>query len=142
KQLCPGLKCTFVGDDWQAINQFTGADVTIFQSLHQQYEGLSSHVLQTNFRCAAQIVEAGNSLMAADPERKALPFVKAQGRIEVLELDKVWIEFRQDVMHQSRVDSDRRFLWGKTLRDQRKADPGNLKARLTKAIYQVCAPLI
>lgn len=52
-----------VGDDWQAINGFAGADLTYFDGFcDRMKEGVRLYV-STNYRSAQRIVKAGNVLM-------------------------------------------------------------------------------
>ena len=52
-----------VGDDWQAINGFAGAETTFFGGFESYFAGGKRHELTSNFRSAASVVAAGNALM-------------------------------------------------------------------------------
>jgi DNA helicase-4 len=52
-----------VGDDWQAINGFAGADLTYFNDFPALFEGATKQDLATNYRSPRSIVEAGNAAM-------------------------------------------------------------------------------
>lgn len=52
-----------VGDDWQAINGWAGADLTYFENFEKWFEGGSEHSITTNYRSASAIVDAGNAVM-------------------------------------------------------------------------------
>jgi DNA helicase IV len=52
-----------VGDDWQAINAFAGADLRYFREFTQIYQSSTQLSITTNYRSAFPIVELGNELM-------------------------------------------------------------------------------
>jgi len=54
-----------VGDDWQAINGFTGADTRFFDAMRNApATKVRNYELRINHRCGAAIVEAANRMMA------------------------------------------------------------------------------
>lgn len=53
-----------VGDDFQAIYGFNGADLSIFLNLQNTFPDLTSYNLGTNYRSTETIVEIGKSLIA------------------------------------------------------------------------------
>ena len=80
--------CFFaVGDDWQAINAFAGSDLEFFKNFekyfHQNTRTLS---IRTNYRSAASIVEASNSVMRGQGE-PARPHRSEAGSAKVGHLD-------------------------------------------------------
>lgn len=52
-----------VGDDWQAINGFAGADLRFFENFHTDFQSSTTHQLVTNYRSGNRIVSAGNAVM-------------------------------------------------------------------------------
>lgn len=52
-----------VGDDWQAINGFAGADLRFFKDFETDFPGGTTRQLVTNYRSCARIVSAGNAIM-------------------------------------------------------------------------------
>lgn len=52
-----------VGDDWQAINGFAGADLRYFESFETYFASSTTHQLVTNYRSGRTIVSAGNAVM-------------------------------------------------------------------------------
>lgn len=52
-----------VGDDWQAINSFAGADLTFFENFEAMFRNTSTVYMRTNWRSDRAIVRAGNNLM-------------------------------------------------------------------------------
>lgn len=53
-----------VGDDWQAINGFAGADLTFFRNIDQHLSDVTRLDLLRNRRSGSQIVDWGNAVMA------------------------------------------------------------------------------
>jgi len=53
-----------VGDDWQAINRFAGADLRFFEDFETDFSPSETRQLVTNYRSGRSIVSAGNSVMA------------------------------------------------------------------------------
>ncbi|MEQ8351442.1 MAG: ATP-dependent helicase [Leptospiraceae bacterium] len=56
-----------VGDDWQAIYSFRGADVKPFLNFTDHFGGVEKHFLSVNYRSVPDIVNAGNRLIKASP---------------------------------------------------------------------------
>jgi DNA helicase-4 len=96
RRINPKLRLILVGDDWQAINRFAGSAVELFtESLEERFIPCVSVTLETNYRSAARIVEAGNRLMAGRGA-EALPHVSEPGTIQIAFIDRTWIERRKD----------------------------------------------
>lgn len=53
-----------VGDDWQSIYGFRGADPNFFIEFEELFDGVEQTQLTTNYRCPPAIVAAGEELMA------------------------------------------------------------------------------
>lgn len=70
-----------VGDDWQAINGFAGAELRFFEKFEQYFGAFKSRHLPTNYRSGKAIVTVGNALMHG----KGLP-----GRADTGRLGRVW----------------------------------------------------
>jgi len=60
---------TVVGDDYQSIYRFRGADPLHFINFPQKYEGAAVFRLEENFRSTAQIVAAAESVIANNLQR-------------------------------------------------------------------------
>lgn len=58
-----------VGDDWQAINGYAGAETMFFETFHENFKPAATTVLPTNRRSAKGIVELGNAIMFGRGER-------------------------------------------------------------------------
>lgn len=52
-----------VGDDWQAINAFAGAELRWFRDFETHFPGAKRLSLSTNYRSRIEVVQAGNNLM-------------------------------------------------------------------------------
>lgn len=52
-----------VGDDWQAINGFAGADLRYFTDFNKLFRDPMVREITTNYRSAPAVVHAGNALM-------------------------------------------------------------------------------
>jgi ATP-dependent helicase/nuclease subunit A len=72
--LCPG-KLFFVGDEKQSIYRFRGADVSVFQRLRNELEGVSLS-LRKNYRSAPSLIGGFNALFGGsgfDPQGEQSP---------------------------------------------------------------------
>jgi len=90
----PEARLLAVGDDWQAINGFAGAELRFFKDFDEYFPGGQRAQITTNYRSDRAVVDAGNRLMKG---RGSVGIVGAgvksggaKGRCP----DKVWIEFR------------------------------------------------
>jgi DNA helicase-4 len=142
KKLLPQSKLMFVGDDWQAINRFAGANVDLFIDLKAHYNGASGYAIKNNYRSRKGIVEAGNLLMSGNPIEHARATKLGIAEIQSADIDSVWLEFRKGEFYEADRRADRKFLWGKDPEERRKNDPGDEKARLVKAVFSICKPMI
>lgn len=140
--LLPHAKMVFVGDDWQAINRFAGADVNLFIELNKCYSDISEYALKSNYRSRKRIVEAGNLLMGGNPIEHAKATKLEAAKIQSTDIDSVWLEFQKGEAYQAERQSDQKFLWGKDPLERLKNDSGEEKARLVKAIYSVCKSML
>lgn len=72
-----------VGDDWQSINAFMGAEPNLFKTFKSSYPTSLNLSLQSNWRCGKRIVELGNRVMEAKVKVAAVPAVSHEGRVRV-----------------------------------------------------------
>ena len=80
RNLCPESNLFVVGDDWQSINRFAGADSKFFENFEEYFDEDSRRLeLFTNYRCAEIIVD------------NAKKFVK-----KVMRDDSDYVAFRED----------------------------------------------
>lgn len=71
----PGAVLCCVGDDWQAINGFAGADLRFFSNFDEFFPSAATQQLLTNYRSGRGIVSAGNAVMEGlgEPARSIKP---------------------------------------------------------------------
>jgi DNA helicase IV len=94
RELNPGIRLMFVGDDWQAINRFAGSAVELFtDAITARFGKCATPTLATNYRSVRKVVLAGNKLMQGQGDAAA-PHKDVAGLIQLAYLDKVWVEGR------------------------------------------------
>lgn len=105
----PGIKLVAVGDDWQAINAFAGADLRFFKQFGEYFPGSSAVGVTTNYRSDSLVVNAGNKLMAGKGSA-AKRSRDSNGKIQVCNVKDVWIEFRTGDEYLTQREADAVFL--------------------------------
>ena len=140
--LLPNAKMMFVGDDWQAINRFAGANVNLFIELNKHYGKTAVYALKSNYRSRENIVKTGNLLMSGNTIEHSKAMNLRAAKIQSIEINKIWLELRNDDVYESERLSDKKFFWGNSPTEAWKNDPGNDKAQLVKAIYSICRSVI
>ena len=74
-----GAKLCCVGDDWQSIYGFSGADVQVVQRFLAEYGGDGSEVVLTkSFRCRGDVVGVAGDFIMANPGQKRKEIVAAR----------------------------------------------------------------
>ncbi|MEK6805479.1 MAG: UvrD-helicase domain-containing protein [Pseudomonadota bacterium] len=131
----PCVRLVAVGDDWQAINAFAGAELRFFDRFSDYFLGAESVDVTTNYRSDRAVVAAGNQLMkgcGAPSKVKS----SAPGMIKILCLDDFRIEFQQGDEYREKREADSLFL---PLRPDGKgpSDYAVQQARGLKACFQV-----
>lgn len=58
-----------VGDDWQSINRFAGADISVMTEFAQWFGPGPTLRLQTTFRCAQSITDVAGEFVAKNPRQ-------------------------------------------------------------------------
>ena len=84
----PSIQLFCVGDDWQAINGFAGADLKYFESFENSFPKSKILNLSTNYRSDKYVVEFGNQIMNG----QGIPAQAShsrQTRISIAYLDKI-----------------------------------------------------
>jgi len=84
----PYVQVYCVGDDWQAINGFAGSDLRFFCNFAGYFGSSRSHVIATNYRSAASIVEFGNLIMAGHGAPAIVRQGADSGKVLLGDLDK------------------------------------------------------
>ena len=71
-----------VGDDWQAINRFAGADISVMTDFEQWFGESRTVMLTTTFRCSRTIAETAAAFVQQNPRqiRKPVRTVTPDGR--------------------------------------------------------------
>jgi hypothetical protein len=60
----PGRFLMTVGDDWQAINRFAGADLSVMTSFHERFGPGPQLALATTFRCTQTICDVASQFVS------------------------------------------------------------------------------
>lgn len=105
----PGIRLVAVGDDWQAINAFAGADLRFFNHFSEFFPDSSAVGVTTNYRSDSLVVQAGNRLMVG----KGIPAQCSRntpGKIQVCNIHDVWLEFRSDDAYVKERETDAVFF--------------------------------
>ena len=63
----PGTQLFAVGDDWQAIYRFGGADIAIMREFAERFGDSERMDLETTFRCSEPIAEVATRFVLANP---------------------------------------------------------------------------
>jgi DNA helicase-4 len=58
-----------VGDDWQAINRFAGADISVMTNFEQRFGAAQVLHLQTTFRCSQEICDVSSAFVSKNPSQ-------------------------------------------------------------------------
>jgi DNA helicase-4 len=90
-----------VGDDWQAINGFTGAKLHFFHRAHEFFPGMRRIELLTNFRSASSIVEFGNDVMAGFGSPARAREASGVGSVRIYCLDAFVPQHIEHVRHRA-----------------------------------------
>lgn len=65
----PGRHLLAVGDDWQSINRFAGADISVMTGFTQWFGEGPSLLLQTTFRCPQELCDAASAFVSKNPRQ-------------------------------------------------------------------------
>lgn len=129
----PSIRLIAVGDDWQAINAFAGADLRFFNNFASFFPNSDAVGVTTNYRSDSLVVDAGNRLMA-DRGQPAKSNKSNLGLIKTQNLGAIRVEFRNGDQYQVKRDQDRFYLPKRE--DNRPPSPSML--RLAQAL-KFCA---
>lgn len=78
-----------VGDDWQCINRFMGAEPALFTEFSNSFENSVRIDMPRNYRSRAEVVQAGNGIMRAAGGTPGLPTRGKGGDFGVFFVDKL-----------------------------------------------------
>lgn len=95
----PKVKFTCVGDDWQAINGFAGADLKYFQRFEMHFKNSKTLHLKANFRSQPRIVELGNLLMKGNGQ-EAFAAKKTKGLLGRVDYNNFETSYPERVLFQ------------------------------------------
>ena len=84
----PSIQLFCVGDDWQAINGFAGADLDYFESFKNSFPKSRILNLSSNYRSDKYIVDFGNQIMNGHGVPAKASHAR-QTRISIAYLDKI-----------------------------------------------------
>ena len=75
----PGKYLLAVGDDWQSINRFAGADISVMTDFHKIFGPGPRLELTTTFRCTQRICDVSSEFVSKNPKqlRKKVNSVQA-----------------------------------------------------------------
>ena len=65
----PGRHLLAVGDDWQSINRFAGADISVMAEFEQWFGAGPTLRLQTTFRCPQSICDTASAFVSKNPRQ-------------------------------------------------------------------------
>lgn len=65
----PGRFLMAVGDDWQAINRFAGADISVMTKFDEWFGASTQLALETTFRCPQSICDVGSRFVMRNPRQ-------------------------------------------------------------------------
>ena len=63
----PGARLFAVGDDWQAISRYAGADISIMRKFQEHFGNHRQLRLETTFRCPDRLAEAATKFILKNP---------------------------------------------------------------------------
>lgn len=104
------LRLMAVGDDWQAINGFAGAELRFFEGFDRYFPGAGETTIATNYRSARAVVEWGNRLMSGRGIQARSKKNALSGETRVIDISQIWIEFRDEPQFAAEREKDRLFL--------------------------------
>lgn len=127
----PKIRLMVVGDDWQAINGFAGAELRFFTDFARYFPDAGESTITTNYRSARSVVAWSNRLMnglgpEARPREGALI-----GKTNVVDISKERVEFRSGFQYEKDRKRDAIYLG-----DRQKG----VNLRMARAL-KVCAQL-
>ena len=86
----PGRFLLAVGDDWQSINRFTGADLSVMTDFEAWFGKATQLALTTTFRCGQTICDVASTFVSKNPAQFKKPMRSAHqdpGTVRVILAD-------------------------------------------------------
>lgn len=62
-----GVRLCVVGDDWQGINRFAGADISVMTEFESRFDNATRLALTTTFRCPQELCDVSSEFVQANP---------------------------------------------------------------------------
>lgn len=85
REMNPDMNVFTVGDDWQAINGFAGADLAYFQNFEDHFADAQRLSVTRNYRSCKAVVSASNALL--NPEDEPAKVVsEGEGSVHICDL--------------------------------------------------------
>jgi DNA helicase IV len=75
----PGRYLLAVGDDWQSINRFAGADLSVMTGFHEWFGRGHQLPLTTTFRCTQTICDVASAFVSKNPNQFQKPMRSTHG---------------------------------------------------------------
>ena len=132
----PEARLLAVGDDWQAINGFAGAELRFFEDFDKYFPGGHRAQITTNYRSDRSVVDAGNRLMKGRGSVGIVGPAAKSGGTKVRYLDDVWVDFHSG--EQWRRDREADAVYFPIAMQRRPTDAEKWRAKALK----VCANIV
>ena len=115
----PDLKLYCVGDPWQAINRFMGADTAYFADFEKYFPDSRRLSITKNYRSARNLVMLANSFMEWQkiPGSPAKAFKWGDGQVEVVDVRDVFIAASPEYLTYEQDQVIRQILYEDPLPD-------------------------
>ena len=94
----PKMEIFCVGDNWQAINGFAGADLKFFDDVNNYLGGFRKLYIKTNYRSFGHIVMVANAVMKGRG-KPATPHTNQKGQVLKVELDSFECSSQEMIEH-------------------------------------------
>lgn len=86
-----GTHVTVVGDDWQSINRFAGADISAMTEFEQHFGENRRFELTRTFRCVQQVCDVSSQFIMKNP-RQISKIVEGKSNFKSSHISIVWVD--------------------------------------------------
>lgn len=86
-----GTHVTVVGDDWQSINRFAGADISAMTEFEQHFGENRRFELTRTFRCVQQVCDVSSKFIMKNP-RQISKIVEGKSNFKSSHISIVWVD--------------------------------------------------